>query len=68
VKEEVVTARSLVISNQRKVVDLTVAGPETDQVEIDNLVEANCELQDMVHTLQKDVFYILRSSSCQSWP
>ena len=50
-REEAVLARSLIISNWHKVIDLTVADPAANQVKIDNLDEANCKLQDMVHTL-----------------
>ena len=55
-KEETVAARSLLITNQRKIETLTLADPAVNQVQIENLVEANRELKETIHTLQKDAF------------
>ena len=46
-------ARSLIITNRRNIVTLTVADPVANQEQIDNLVEANRELTETVYTLQK---------------
>ena len=44
------------MANRREIANLTVADPVANQVKIDNLVEANCKVQDTVRTLQKDTF------------
>ena len=55
-KEEAMTGGSLIIPNRHKIAVLNVSDPQANLVEIDNLVETNCKLQDTVRTLQKDVF------------
>ena len=57
-KEEAVASRSLILTNRRKILALAVADPAAIQVEIDNLVEANCELvlAEMIWTLQREAF------------
>ena len=52
VKEEAVVARSLPLANRRKIATLTVADPAENQVDIENLVDTNCELTETVRTLQ----------------
>ena len=54
VKEETIVAHSLILANRRKIVTLTVANPVANQVDTENLVEANYELTETVCTLQKD--------------
>jgi hypothetical protein len=56
VKEELVETRSLVMANRRDITNLITADPVANQVEIKNLVQTNCKLQDVVCTLQKDMF------------
>ena len=51
VTEEAVAARALILANRRNIATLTVADPVVNQEEIDNLVEANCELDETVCTL-----------------
>ena len=50
-KEEVVTARSLLLVGRRDIAPLTVADTAANQVEIKNLVDANRELSETVCTL-----------------
>ena len=60
VKEEAVAACSLIFANRRNLATLTVADPVANQEEINDLVEANCELTETVFTFQKDAFdYLL---------
>ena len=59
VKKEAVVAQSLMLTNWRKILALIVADPATNRVEIDNRIEANCELAETVCTLQIDAFYYL---------
>ena len=56
VKEETVAARSILLVNRRQIAALTVADPLANQVQIENLNEANRELKETIHTLQKDAF------------
>ena len=56
VKEEAVVARSIHIANRRQIEILTVADAVANQVEIENLNEANRELKETIRTLQKDAF------------
>ena len=56
VKEEAAVARYLPLANWRKLAALTVENPVANQVEIENLVDANHELTKTVCTLQIDVF------------
>ena len=56
VKEETVAAHSLILTNLPEFVTLTVADQAANQVDIENLVEANRELAETVCTLQKDAF------------
>ena len=56
VKEEAVAARSIYIANRRQIEILTVADAVANQVEIENLNEANRELKETIRTLQKDAF------------
>jgi hypothetical protein len=55
-KQQEVEARSLMIKNRREIASLNVAGPAANQVQIENLVEANRELQDTVRTLKNEAF------------
>ena len=57
-KEETVATRSIICANrrERELETLTVADPAADQVQIENLVEANREWKETVHTLQKYPF------------
>ena len=54
-KEEAVAAHFLLLANWHEIAALTVADPTANQVEIENLVDANRELTETVCTLQKDV-------------
>ena len=56
VKEETVAARSLILVNWRRIATLAVAYPAANQVDIENLMEANRELTETVRTLQTDAF------------
>ena len=56
VKEEAVAARSILIANRRQIESLTVADAVANQVQIENLKEANRELKETIRTLQKDAF------------
>ena len=51
-----VAARSSLLVNRRQIETLTVADAVANQVQIENLNEANCELKETICTLQKGVF------------
>ena len=56
VEAEVVTACLIIAENRCETADLTVVDPVANQVQVENLLNANHELVEMVRTLQKDVF------------
>ena len=68
VKDEAVAARFLILANWRDIATLTVANSVTNHKEINNLVEAGCELNDTVCTSQKNVFYYFENFFHRHWP
>ena len=66
-KEEAAAARSLLLANWHKMAALTVAEPAANQVEIENLVDANRELTETVFTLEKVAFDYSKKFFHKSW-
>ena len=59
-KEEAVAVHSLIIANRSKFVALTAADLQAKQEEIENIVDANHELAETGHNLQKKAFDYLK--------
>jgi hypothetical protein len=68
VKEETMTARSLILTNKREIVALSVVDPAANQVEIENLVKIIVNSQRRFTPYKKTCLTTLRRSFHQPWP
>jgi hypothetical protein len=62
------TARSLILTNKREIVALSVVDPAANQVEIENLVKIIVNSQRRFTPYKKTCLTTLRRSFHQPWP